>query len=71
MGSGFHEQLARDEAERELSHRTDATLRRELKRVAEDLEEWASEAETGGWSTQHVRPMRSRAAAIYAVLGKL
>jgi len=35
------------------------------------LRSWSHEAETGGWSTIHVRPMRARAKVLLRKLSKL
>jgi len=47
-----------------------AELEEELRRVARQLEQWATEAQAGGWSTIHVAPMRREAERIYARLGR-
>ncbi len=41
-----------------------------LSEVAHQLKKWADEAEEGGWSTQHVKPMRNKAIEIFAFLGR-
>jgi hypothetical protein len=45
-------------------------LRSQLRETARNLERWALEAERGGWSTQHVEPMRTEARVIWALLGR-
>jgi hypothetical protein len=46
---------------RELTTKEANKLAYLVREDAEHLERWASEAENGGWSTIHVRPMRQRA----------
>lgn len=41
-----------------------------LEEEAQQLECWANEAESGGWSTIHVRPMRQRANELWGVVGR-
>lgn len=41
-----------------------------LEEEARQLERWADETERGGWSTQHVKAMRDRAAALWAMVGR-
>lgn len=43
----------------------------QLRATANQLEAWATEAKTYGWSTQHVQPMLNEAQKIWAMLGKL
>lgn len=39
-----------------------------LREEADQLDQWAAEAQTGGWSTQHVRPMQDRAMRLRALI---
>jgi len=41
-----------------------------LKAIAIQLEKWAEESISGGWSTHQVRPMREKAKDIFTLLGK-
>ena len=45
-------------------------LAEELQDEIEQLEAWANAAKRGGWSTQHVEPMRNRAEEIRGTLWK-
>jgi len=38
---------------------------------AETLIDWARQADVGGWSTQHVEPMRRRAMELLTFLARL
>ena len=38
--------------------------------VAQQIEKWADESTSGGWSTQQVAPMRKIASNIYEHLGR-
>jgi hypothetical protein len=41
-----------------------------LREVANQLDRWARESESGGWSTHQVNPQRQLADKIYAHLGR-
>ncbi|MEW8048925.1 MAG: hypothetical protein AB2792_19900 [Candidatus Thiodiazotropha sp.] len=41
-----------------------------FREIAEQLNRWADESRTGGWSTHQVKPQRELAEKIYAHLGK-
>ena len=41
-----------------------------LREVGTQLEKWADEAKTGGWSTHQVKPMKRLAEKIFAHLGR-
>jgi len=41
-----------------------------LRTIAKQLEKWASDSVSGGWSTHHVKPQRDLAMLIYAHLGR-
>jgi len=41
-----------------------------LLKSANQLEDWANESISGGWSTHQVSPMRCLAQEIFALLGK-
>ncbi len=41
-----------------------------LRKVAKQLEEWANESKSGGWSTHQVKPQQELAEQIYAHLGR-
>jgi hypothetical protein len=45
-------------------------LVQELRKESALLRHWAVQARTGGWSTQHVDPMRNRANEIDDMLAK-
>jgi len=42
-----------------------------LREIAEQLERWARESKSGGWSTHQVQPQRELADKIYSHLGRL
>ena len=39
-----------------------------LEAIAEQLDRWAAESKSGGWSTHQVKPMEAKASEIYAYL---
>ena len=41
-----------------------------LKEIAEQLEKWVDEVKEGGWSSQHVKPMKELTRKIYVYIGK-
>lgn len=41
-----------------------------LREIAEQLDKWAIESQTGGWSTHQVDPQRKLAQKIYSHLGR-
>lgn len=49
----------------------DNDLKNKLREVADQLEKWAAESRTGGWSTHQVEPMKKEAARIYEMLGRI
>jgi hypothetical protein len=41
-----------------------------LKEVAIQLDRWANESKSGGWSTHQVEPMRKKADELWAFIGR-
>ena len=41
-----------------------------LKQIAEQLDKWANQSESGGWSTHQVKPQRELADQIHAHLSR-
>jgi len=42
-----------------------------LRSLAKQLNKWADESRTGGWSTHQVKPIQEKAAEIYQLLDKV
>jgi len=42
-----------------------------LRSLAKQLNKWADESKSGGWSTHQVKPMQEKAAEIYQLLDKV
>lgn len=42
-----------------------------LRSLANQLNKWADESKSGGWSTHQVKPMQEKAAEIYQLLDKV
>jgi hypothetical protein len=42
-----------------------------LRSIAKQLNQWADESKSGGWSTHQVKPMQEKAAEIYQLLDKV
>ena len=42
-----------------------------LRSIAKQLNLWAEQSRTGGWSTHQVKPMQDKAAEIYRLLDKM
>jgi hypothetical protein len=50
---------------------TEQLLANKLREVAAQLEKWAAESLSFGWSTHQVSPMQAEATAIFAMLGRV